>query len=92
MSKGWSVNYRLFDPSSIEEDPSLVDDDYVLAYVNSPLGQLSAEVSETVSMVLERADVDAKNRHIIWEDGERLSISASAQRSTRQNIRIFRWT
>jgi hypothetical protein len=37
-------------------------------------------VSETVSVVLERADVDANNRQIIWEDGERLSISASAQR------------
>jgi hypothetical protein len=33
--------------------------------VNSPLGQLSAEVSETVSVVLERADVDANNRQII---------------------------
>jgi hypothetical protein len=37
-------------------------------------------VSETVSVALERADVDANNRQIIWEDGERLSISASAQR------------
>jgi hypothetical protein len=80
VGKGWSVDYRLFevDPSSIEEDPSYVDD--VLAYVNSPLGQLSAEASETVSVVLERADVDANNRQIIWEDGERLSICGSAQR------------
>jgi hypothetical protein len=48
--------------------------------MNSPRGELSAEVSETVSVVLERADVDAKHRQIIWEDGQRLSISASAQR------------
>jgi hypothetical protein len=80
VGKGWSVEYRFFeeDPSSMEEDPSIIDD--VLAYVNSPRGQLSAEVSETVSVVLERADVDANIRQIIWEDGERLSICASAQR------------
>jgi hypothetical protein len=48
--------------------------------MNSPRGELSAEVSETVSVVLERADVEANNRQIIWEDGERLSISASTQR------------
>jgi hypothetical protein len=80
VGEGWSVDCRLFEvnPSSIEEDPSYLDD--VLAYVNAPRGKLSAEVSETVSVVLERADVDANNRQIIWEDGERLSISASTQR------------
>ena len=31
-------------------------------------------------MVLARADVDAKNRQIIWEVGKRLSMFASAQR------------
>jgi hypothetical protein len=59
--------------------------------MNSPRGELSVEVSETVSIVLERADVDANNRQIIWEDGERLSISASAQRVP-QSIRTFRRT
>jgi hypothetical protein len=78
--KGWSVQYRLFEvePSPVEEDPSYVDD--VLAFRNSPEGELYAEVSEAVSVVLERADVDANNRQIIWEDGQRLSIAASAQR------------
>jgi hypothetical protein len=28
-------------------------------------------------MLLEKVDVDAKNRKIIWEDGKRLSITAS---------------
>ena len=48
--------------------------------MNSPRGELSAEVREIVWRLLERADVDAKSRQIIWEDGKRLSISASAQR------------
>jgi len=85
MGKGWSVNYRLFedDPGSIGEDPTGEDPTFIddfLAYINSPRGELSAAVSETVSVVLERADVDARNRQIIWEDGKRLSISGSAQR------------
>jgi hypothetical protein len=46
----------------------------------SPRGELSAEVRETVWALLERADVDAQSRQIIWEDGKRLSVSASVQR------------
>jgi hypothetical protein len=75
MSKGWSVEYRF---PSIEEDPSFIDD--VLEYANSPEGVLYSEVGDTVSAMLKRADVDAKERQIIWEDGERLSITASARR------------
>jgi len=78
MSKGWSVEYRLPSVDEIEEDTSVIGD--VLAYMNSPQGELFLEVGEIVSDVLERADVGAKERQIIWEDGERLSIAASAQR------------
>ncbi len=77
-AKGWSIEYRLPSIEEIEDDPSFVDD--VLEYANSPEGLLYSEVSDTVSEVLERADVDAKVRQIIWEDGQRLSIAASAQR------------
>jgi len=76
--KGWNIEYRLPSIEEIEDDPSFVDD--VLEYANSPEGLLYSEVSDTVSEVLERADVDAKERQIIWEDGQRLSIAASAQR------------
>lgn len=38
-------------------------------WLNSPEGQLSREVSDTVSELLERADLDARNREIIWDDG-----------------------
>ena len=78
MSKGWSVEYRLPSADEIEEDTSFIGD--VLAYMNSPEGELFLEVGEIVSDVLERADVGTKERQIIWEDGERLSITASAQR------------
>jgi hypothetical protein len=75
----WSPEYPSFEEvRSFIREPSFIDD--FLTYMNSPRGELSAEVSETVMMVLERADVDARNRQIIWEDGKRLSISASAQR------------
>ena len=82
-SKGWSIEYRLPSSEEIEDDPSFIDD--VLEYANSPEGLLYSEVSDTVSDVLERADVDAKERQIIWEDGQRLSISASAQRIQAQH-------
>ena len=78
VSKGWSIEYRLPSVDEIEEDPSFIGD--VLAYMNSPEGELFLEVGEVVSDVLERADVDAKERQIFWEDGERLSITASARR------------
>jgi hypothetical protein len=78
VSKGWSIEYRLPSVDEIEEDPSFIGD--VLAYMNSPEGELFIEVGDTVSDVLERADVDAKERQIIWDNGERLSIAASAQR------------
>ena len=78
MSKGWSIEYRLPSVDEIEEDTSFIGD--FLAYMNSPEGELFLEVGEDVSAMLESADVDAKERQIIWDDGERLSISAAAQR------------
>jgi hypothetical protein len=71
--------YQAFenDASSIGE-PSFIDD--FLSYMISPRGELADEAREIAWGLLKRADVDATNRQIIWEDGERLSISASAQR------------
>jgi hypothetical protein len=64
VSKGWSVEYRLPSVDEIEEDTSFIGD--VLAYMNSPEGELFIEVGDTVSDIFERADVDAKERQIIW--------------------------
>ena len=54
--------------------------DGFLGWMDSPEGELSGEVSDTVWMLLGKADVDAKNRKIIWEDGKKLSIAESVQR------------
>lgn len=51
-----------------------------LDWMDSPEGELSSEVRDTVWPLLEKADVDAKNRKIIWEDGEKLSITEFVQR------------
>src|ERR1700688_1572240 len=48
-------------------------------WMDSPEGQLSDEAREIVWTLLEKADVDAKNRQIIWDDGKRRSITESAQ-------------
>ncbi len=49
-------------------------------WMDSPEGERSSEVSDAVWRLLEQADVDAKNRKIVWEDGKRLSITESVQR------------
>ncbi len=48
--------------------------------MDSSAGQLSSEVLDAVWTLLEKVDVDAKQRKIIWEDGQRLSITESVQR------------
>ena len=52
----------------------------LLDWMHSPEGQLSDQVRETVWPLLEKTDVDAKQRKIVWEDGKRLSITESVQR------------
>jgi hypothetical protein len=53
-------------------------DDWMASY--SEADELSIEVLDLVSALLEKADVDAKRRKIIWEDGQRLSIAQTAER------------
>ena len=49
-------------------------------YMDSPRGQLADEVREVTWQILEKVDVDAADRKLIWEDGRRLSIDESVQR------------
>ena len=49
-------------------------------WMDSPRGQLPDEVREAAWQILEKVDVDAANRKLIWDDGRRLSIDESVQR------------
>ncbi len=53
-------------PHPFEDNPF---DEGFAEWMDSPEGLLSREVSDTVSELLERADLDAHNREIIWDDG-----------------------
>ena len=54
--------------------------DGLFEWMDSPRGQLSDEVREATWQRLEKVDVDATDRKLIWEDGKRLSIDESVQR------------
>ena len=60
------------------EDNPFVED--FLDWMGSPEGALSNAVLDIVWTLLGKADVDAKKRKIIWEEGQRLSITESVQR------------
>ena len=49
-------------------------------WMDSPAGELSTVVLDAVWALLEKVEVDAKQRKIIWEDGQRLSITESVHR------------
>ena len=54
--------------------------DGLFEWMDSPRGLLSDEVREATWHRLEKVDVDATDRKLIWEDGKRLSIDESVQR------------
>lgn len=60
------------------EDNPFVDG--FLDWMGSLEGELSGAVSDAVWTLLEKADVDAKDRKIIWPDGTRLTINEAVQR------------
>jgi len=63
--------------SFLENNPFI---DRLFEWMDSPRGQLSDEVREVAWQRLEKVDVDATHRKLIWEDGRRLSIDESVQR------------
>ena len=63
--------------SVFENNPFI---DGLFEWMDSPRGKLSDEVREAVWQGLEKVDVDATHRKLIWEDGRRLSIDESVQR------------
>lgn len=54
--------------------------DGLFEWMDSPRGLLSDEVREATWQRFEKVDVNATDRKLIWEDGERLSIDESVQR------------
>ena len=65
-------------PKHLFEDNPFLDG--LAEWMGSAEGELSGEVFDAVWMLLETANVDAKRRKIICEDGKRLSIPESVQR------------
>ena len=60
------------------EDNPFVED--LLGWMGSPDGQTTIESIDIIGPMLEKTDVDAKKRKIIWPDGQWLSILESVQR------------
>lgn len=65
-------------PKHLFEDNPFLDG--FAEWMDSAEGELSGEVLDAVWTLLETANVNAKKRKIIWEDGKRLSIPESVQR------------
>ena len=60
------------------EDNPFADD--LIDWMGSTEGELSGVARDVVWAALEKVDVDARKRQLIWEDGKRLSITESVQR------------
>jgi hypothetical protein len=60
-----------------EDNPFI---DGLLEWMDAPEGQQSIEALDLVFDALEHAGVDARQRKIVWADGNRLSIEQSAER------------
>jgi hypothetical protein len=66
-----------YEGSVWENNPSMKG---LFEWMDSPRGLLSDEVREATWQRLEKVDVDATDRKLIWVDGRRLSIDESVQR------------
>jgi len=60
------------------EDNPVIDG--FVEWMDAPEGQQSIEASDLVFAALAHAGVDARQRKIVWANGERLSIGQSAAR------------
>jgi hypothetical protein len=65
-------------PKNIFDDNPFVDD--FLGWMESDEGQEAIEALDLVWALLDSADLDAKKRQIIWDDGQRLSFAQSVER------------
>ncbi len=59
--------------------------DGMLEWMDSPQGQLAMELSDVLWELLDGVTVDAKERKIVWTDGQRLSITESVEKIHREH-------
>jgi hypothetical protein len=71
---GWSREHPEQHP--FENNPFI---DGLFEHMDSPEGELSSEVSETLWPILQTLKLDAKQRQLIWPDGKRLGLDESVQ-------------
>jgi hypothetical protein len=63
---------------SVWEDNPFIEG--LFEFMASPEGELADEVREVTWQLLEKVDVDATDRRLIWADGCRLTIDESVRR------------
>ena len=63
---------------SVWENNPFIDE--LFEWMDSPRGQFSDAVRETTWHYLQKVDVDATHRKLVWDDGKRLTIDESVQR------------
>ena len=77
MSKNkWGWDKELPEEQPFENNPFI---EALFERMHSPEGELSSEVSETLWPLLQKLQVDAKQRKLIWPDGKRLDLDESMQ-------------
>ena len=77
MSKNkWGWDKELPEEQPFESNPFL---EALFERMHSPEGEIYREVSETLWPLLQKLQVDAKQRKLIWPDGKRLDLDESVQ-------------
>jgi len=71
---GWSLEPPEQHP--FENNPFI---EALFEHIHSPEGELYSEMSETLWPLLQKLQVDAKQRKLIWPDGKRLDLDESVQ-------------
>lgn len=73
----WNTSPKISSDLSMSGVP-VIDD--MLEWMASPVGVEAMDAYYDVQVSLKQASVDVVNQHIIWSDGEKLSITESAKR------------
>ena len=72
----WGWDKELPQEHPFENNPFI---EALFERMHSPEGELYSEVSETLWPLLQKLQVDAKQRKLIWPDGKRLDLDESVQ-------------